>query len=236
MQRITDGIYSVQGLRVGRVYVIEGRDGLTLIDASLPRCRSIIERQLQPSGFRLDDVKHILITHAHPDHIGSLSELQQATGAQTYSHRRDAPVIRGEQPYPLPSPETVPLIHRLIGVGSSTLPTPPPARVDHELEGGETLDSVRPGLQVIALPGHTPGQVGYWLPDQRLLFCGDVLMHMLGRLRPPFLHVTVDMAEEKRSIRKVADMDVSILCLGHGDPYIGNAASIIRDFAQRLGV
>jgi glyoxylase-like metal-dependent hydrolase (beta-lactamase superfamily II) len=236
VKRIVDGVYCVQDLRVGRVYVIEGRDGLTLVDTSLPNCRSIIERQVQSMGARLGDVKHILITHAHPDHIGSLADIQQATGAQTYAHRRDAPFIRGEQPIPLPPPETVPFIHHLFGVGSRTLPLPPPARVDHELEDGEILDSVLPGLQVIALPGHTPGEVGFWLPDQRLLFCGDVLIRMMGRLRPPFLVVTVDMAEAKRSIRKVADMDVSTLCMGHGEPYIGYAASVIHALAQSLGV
>jgi glyoxylase-like metal-dependent hydrolase (beta-lactamase superfamily II) len=236
MKRIVDGFYCVQKLRAGRVYVVEGKDGLTLVDTSLPNCRSIIEQQLQSSGFRLGDVKHILITHAHQDHIGSLAEIQQATGAQTYAHRLDAPIIRGEKPVPLPPPEVVPLFHRLIGAVSRGLPLPPPARVDHELEGGETLDMVLPGFQVIALPGHTPGQVGFWLPDQRLLFCGDVLMRVVGRLRTPFPHVTVDMAEEKRSIRKVADMDVNILCLGHGEPYIGNAAPVVRAFAQKLGV
>ncbi|MCC7449336.1 MAG: MBL fold metallo-hydrolase [Anaerolineae bacterium] len=232
MQKITDGIYWLPGLRAGRAYVIEGRDGLTLVDTSLPNAHPMIERQLSGHGHTLRDIKRILITHAHVDHIGSLAELQRLTGAQVYAQYREAQVIRGEQPIARPHREDLGGINRLIaGV------MPPPkfelAQVNCELKDGDRLDEVMPGLTVIDLSGHSPGQVGYWWPEKRLLIGGDVLMNVLG-LRTPFAMATPDMAQARRSIRKIAAMDIDVLCFGHGDPIIGNASVKLRAFAAKL--
>jgi glyoxylase-like metal-dependent hydrolase (beta-lactamase superfamily II) len=98
MYRISEGIYTVEGLRIGRVYVIKGLDGLTIIDTSLPNSLPKIERELGQIGHKLNEVKRILITHAHHDHIGSLAALKEATGAQVYAHHRyESDVIRGEK-------------------------------------------------------------------------------------------------------------------------------------------
>ena len=93
---------------------------------------------------------------------------------------------------------------------------------------------ILPGLEVIELHGHSAGQVGYWWPEKRLLFGGDVLMHMPWGITLPIPGVTPDIAEAKRSFRKVAEMDVDILCFGHGAPLLGNAAAAIRAFAEKI--
>lgn len=234
MYRILDGIYSVEGLRVGRVYVIEGSDGLALIDTSLPGSLPQIAKELQKIGHELSEIKHILITHAHFDHIGSLPALKEVTGAQIYAHHRyESAVIRGEK-LPLRPPAS-----QLRGIGrlmANVMPSQPPlpTQVDVELKEGDHIDAVLPGLQVIDIPGHSPGQCGFWQSEQRLLFCGDVMIHMPFRLSLPPAAATPDMEENKRSIRKVAELDVATLCMGHGVPYIGNAAPLIRAFADRL--
>lgn len=236
MQEITENIYCVQGLRMGRVYVIEGGDGLTLIDTSMRNARAKIEQQLQAHGHQLSEVKHILITHAHPDHIGSLADIKQATGAMVYVHRRDAPTVRTGLMMPPPEndkPQS--LTQRLMTrLGSSM--RMPSAEVGRELQEGDTLDEVLPGMCVVDTPGHSPGHVSFWLPEKRLLFCGDVTMRLFGRLRLPIAAFTTDMAEDKRSVRKIADMDVDILCLGHGQPIIGGASAVLREFAGKIGV
>jgi glyoxylase-like metal-dependent hydrolase (beta-lactamase superfamily II) len=235
VQRITDGIYSLQGLLVGRVFMIEGSDGLTIIDASLPGSLSKIEKDLQSQGHQLNKVKRILITHAHPDHIGSLGALKKATGAAVYVHRRDASVVRGDEPIVMPKPQDLQGTTRVI----SSMMRPPkmePASVERELQEGDTLDEVMPGLCVVDTPGHSPGHVGFWLPSKRLLFGGDVVMRLFGKMRLPLGPATVDMAQAKRSIRKIADMDIDILCQGHGAPHIGNASAALRQFAGKIGV
>jgi glyoxylase-like metal-dependent hydrolase (beta-lactamase superfamily II) len=75
--------------------------------------------------------------------------------------------------------------------------------------------------------------VSYWLPSQRLLFTGDVVMRM-GNLRLPFAAFTPDMAAEKRSLQRVAQMEIDILCFGHGNPIIGKASTALRKFAASV--
>lgn len=107
-----------------------------------------------------------------------------------------------------------------------------PARVDVELDDGDSLDQVLPGMQVVYLPGHSYGQVGYYIPQDKLLIGGDVMMHFFGSLRMPLRFVSPDWTAVKASIRKVAEMDIDILCLGHGK-VIYNANEIIRQYANQ---
>ncbi len=92
------------------------------------------------------------------------------------------------------------------------------------------------GLHVVATPGHAPGHIAFWQPNKRVLFCGDVMMSLRrNRLRLPIKMVTVDMEQDKCSIRRVADLDVRVLCLGHGHPIKRDTAARIRAFAESLG-
>lgn len=221
---------------MGRVYVIEAADGLTLVDTSVPGSLPQIGKELQCIGHQLSDSKRILITHAHPDHFGSLAALKEVTGAGIYAHaRHESAVIRGEKKPVLP-----PRSHRnwTSPFQAWLLRTSFPAcsQVDCELKEGDRLDEVLPGLEVIDEPGHSPGQCRFWQAEQRLLFGGDVMMNLLFGLSLPVSFGTADMDEAKRSIRKVAEMHVATLCLGHGKPLVGTAASAIRAFASKLNV
>jgi glyoxylase-like metal-dependent hydrolase (beta-lactamase superfamily II) len=234
MYRILDGIYTVEGLRVGRVYVIESNDGLTLIDTSLPGSLPQIEKELQKIGHQLGETKRILITHAHGDHVGSLAALKDATGAQVYAHQRyESAVIRGEKPPLYPAPSQLHSISRFL-VSRMKRQKVPAAQVDYEFQCGDRIDEALPGLEVVDLPGHSPGHCGFWQAEKRLLFAGDVMMRLFSGLRLPPAMVTPDMEETKRSIRKVAEMNVETLCLGHGKPYDHDAEPAVRTFADKL--
>jgi glyoxylase-like metal-dependent hydrolase (beta-lactamase superfamily II) len=238
MYRIANGISGIEGTWIGRMYVIEAPDGLTLVDSSIPGALPRIEKDLQRGGHRLDEVKRILITHAHWDHYGSLAALKEATGARVYAHYRyESAVIRGEKKPDLPSPSQLHGFDRLV----STVWIQPQlkfniaVKVDYELKEGDRLDEVLPGLTVIDTPGHSPGHCGFWHPEQGLFFGGDLMMHMpSGRLVLPLASATPDLDGAKRSVRKVADMQIKTLCLGHGKPIIGDAAAAISAFASKL--
>jgi glyoxylase-like metal-dependent hydrolase (beta-lactamase superfamily II) len=112
--------------------------------------------------------------------------------------------------------------------------TMPGTDVDREVQDGEALPEVLGGLQVVATPGHAPGHLAFWHPALRIVFCGDTIFR-LPNLRLPFSFFTVDMAENKRSIRRVAQLDAAIACFGHGKPLTQDTAQALRSFSQRVG-
>ena len=238
MYHILNGISSIEGLRLGRVYVIEAPDGLTLIDTSIPGSLPQIEKGLLRSGHHLSQIKRILLTHAHWDHYGSLAALKQATGAQVYVHHRyESAVIRGEKKPLHPPYSQLRGFDRVVSAAwvRPNLRHQVAVQVDYELKEGDRLDEVLPGLEVVDVPGHSPGQCGFWQAERGLLIGGDVMMRTpSGRFVLPMIAATPDLDQAKRSIQKVAEMNVTTLCLGHGKPLIGDAASAIRAFANKL--
>lgn len=66
------------------------------------------------------------------------------------------------------------------------------------------------------------------------LVCGDVLFNA-PKLRLPLAFLTIDMDEDKRSIRKVIDLEPEVVCFGHGEPLRG-ATPILREFGRTIGV
>jgi glyoxylase-like metal-dependent hydrolase (beta-lactamase superfamily II) len=228
LKQILPGFHYITGLPAGRVYVIEDSDGLTLIDASVPGQTDRILAQVKELGKEPKDVKRLLLTHAHPDHVGSLPELKAATGAQLITHALERPVVEGKMPIPRVEPKT-PGAFTLRPPNTILKPTP----VDRELQGGETLD-IMGGLEAVFTPGHAPGHLAFWQPQKRILIAGDVIFNLFG-LGLPLAFLTVDMAEDKRSIRKLVDLKPALICFGHGNPITENTPARLEAFAQKVG-
>lgn len=223
MQPIVPNVFTFTGLFVGRVYLIAKGDDLTLIDASISSAGDKILAQLSAAGHAASDVKRILLTHAHPDHVGAVPQLIKATGAELIVPAGERAVVDGEVPIPkrpkgISPPET--FLKNM--------------KADRTLDDGDTLAEVLGGLQAVNAPGHTPGHTAYWQPERRILFCADTVMNT-PRMRLPIRIVTVDMAENIRSIAKLAALDPEVICFGHGKPVTSDAAGRLRAFAAKVG-
>src|SRR6266566_6618689 len=129
MKRSLPGLHTFTGLVMGRVYAIEDPDGLSIIDTGLSLTPSRILKQVGELGYKPEDIKRILITHAHPDHIGGLRELQKRTGAAVYVSEGERAVVENEAPIQGPPSEKMPLVFRIFGPPRTTFKPTPVARV-----------------------------------------------------------------------------------------------------------
>ena len=109
------------------------------------------------------DIKFIMLTHGHIDHIGALREVKEATGAEVAIHADDAGFL---QYRPLST--------------TSGFPYPDCPHPDRLLKGGDSLDIGELHFLVLHTPGHSPG--GICLLGQGVVFCGDTLFNYgIGR-------------------------------------------------------
>ena len=232
MREIIPNLYGVPGALVGRVYMIVDDDGLTLIDAAVPPAAKRILNAVEKAGYKPSDIKRILITHAHPDHIGGLAGLVEATGAEIWSGAVEKDVIEGRIPVPAVKREDLQGLYKLFKPPKTMIK--PGLKVARVLNDGDVLP-VFGGLTVVSTPGHAPDHVSFWSPQHKLVITGDVVFHLLNRLTLPFAFFTVDMNTNKQSLRKLIGLSPEIACFGHGEPIMRGAASELAKLADRVG-
>lgn len=114
------------------------------------------------------EIKYIVLTHSHIDHVGALKEVKEATGAQIAIHDSDAESLQSRNP--------MNMMFRL------SLKAPPPP--DILLKGGDTIDVGNLHFLVLHTPGHTQG--GICLLGEGVVFSGDTLFNFgIGRFDMP---------------------------------------------------
>jgi glyoxylase-like metal-dependent hydrolase (beta-lactamase superfamily II) len=142
-----------------------------------------------------------------------------------WAHRVDAPIIRGET-YGS-SPHLTHAEEALWSQISGSVPDAPPSRVDRELGDDEVLSEV--GASVVSTPGHTDGSIALHFHEAGALFTGDVATEQEGYvILGPF---NQDRTKASESFRRFADIDVDIVCFGHGQPLLGQDTQKLRDAA-----
>lgn len=212
-------------------YIIEAGDGLTLIDSGWEGTEDLILKGVAQLGRPASDLRHIILTHAHPDHIGSAATVKRATGATVLIHATDRAIAeRGSGIRPLTaSPEfKMGLLFRVFGKLNQSVP---PIPVDGTIADGEVLP-IAGGLEIIATPGHCAGQVAVRWQPRRILFTADTCTNLFGLGDPVGFE---DFAEGKRSQARLARLDFDTACFGHGPP-IGDGADRFRRKWGRLEV
>ena len=221
---IVEGIHRVDeasaNMAHANVYMLIKGEELIVIDTGTPGNAQKTVDYIQKLGRQPANVKTIILTHFHMDHIGSVCELKKLTRAKLAVHIEDADFVSGKKP--LPKPKNI-----FFRAGSSFI-KPAPAEVDVLLNNG---DNIR-GLTVIHVPGHTPGSIALLDEEKRVLFAGDTLRYDGKRVSGAPEEFTFDPNKVKESIRKIAAFNFDVMLPGHGEPLKPNAAEEVRKFAD----
>jgi len=229
MERVTDGVYQVK--KGFRAFVVDGDEGLTLIDTGLPKRAGAFVEGIASIGRSIEDVRSIVLTHNHVDHAGNAAQLKSDSGAAVYCSALDAPAIRGETDPPTPpflDQTPLQILKPLFGL----LPKADATMVEHIISVGTVLN-LPEDLLAIATPGHTAGHMSFRLDRAGgILFVGDAAVHKGGTLkRGLFNRSTADI---NQSIRDLAQLEFEIACFGHADPLVGGASATFKRFAATL--
>ncbi len=229
---VATGVHHARAKHVSWVLLTEG-DAVTLVDTGYPGDRNRMLRSLERIGRTVADVDGVVLTHGHPDHIGSAEHLRTQFGIPVWAHEDEASNACGDRIEQVSEAE---LLRRLwrpeVFIWLLDVLRLKATRVERlgalEPFAGRQLDL--PGRPVVVhTPGHTSGHCSLHLPERGVLLAGDALMtgHALARsegprLLPDFFHT--DAAQARESLEHLRNLSADVVVPGHGPAFAGSPA------------
>jgi glyoxylase-like metal-dependent hydrolase (beta-lactamase superfamily II) len=228
---IAPGVHSLGGKKGGRVraFLLDpGGSELTLVDTLFETDGRGVFEALRRLGRRATDLEHIVLTHGHRSHLGGVAALRRASGATVYAHEWEADIVAGDrraQPVTLRPTQSLRLLPFQLGLALGR-PKHSPCPIDRTLADD---DAVGP-LRVLHAPGHSPGHLALHWPERRLLIAGDAIATW-PELCAGWKPFTLNEAQHRTTLRRMAELDADVVAVGHGDPILAAAADRVRALA-----
>jgi glyoxylase-like metal-dependent hydrolase (beta-lactamase superfamily II) len=209
--RIPFQIRAPAGIAIDRfvyVYLIYGQT-ICLIDSGVAGSEHAIFEYLRSTGRTPEEIATLVLTHAHPDHIGAARAIEEISGCIVAAHRADQPWIENIAQQFRDRP--IPNFQALVG-GS--------VAVDRALDDGDLLqleDDLR--LDVLHTPGHSRGSIALWLAKDQALFSGDAVP------LPGEVPIYEDAVASARSIQRLRALaGIRVLLSSWDEPRTGEQA------------
>jgi len=235
MPEITKGVYFIPGqdemIPDAHVYVIglPSSQDLSIVDAGLMGKGEYKIQSIQKLGIKLSDIKRIIMTHTHLDHIGCLKEISaQIPHAELWIHEEEAnPIEKGDERAVYGMEMFRNMCQSQYGLKSGEFKF----KVDRKLKEGEKLDMGGLSWDVLHIPGHSAGSIALYDRSQKVLIPGDVVYadYAIGRFD---LH-GADGSVLAKSLLRLAELEVEILLPGHNRVVKGVKPGYIRDTAKQ---
>ncbi len=237
MKEISEGVYFIPGqdemIPDSHMYVLGkiSSGDISLVDAGLMGKGGYKIESVQGLGIDLSDIKRVIMTHTHFDHIGCLPEiLDVIPHAQLWLHRNEAePLEHGDERTVYGMEMFQDMSHAQYGTKAGTFCF----EADCKLEGGETLEIGDMSWEVLFVPGHSLGGIAFYNRPGKILIPGDVIYadYAIGRFD---LH-GASGPQLKQSLLALAELEVDTLLPGHNHIMEKVPVGYIRETAEQWG-
>jgi glyoxylase-like metal-dependent hydrolase (beta-lactamase superfamily II) len=236
MPRIAEGLHRL-GSDLINFYLVEDATGVTVVDAGVPAFYDKLAGCLGAFGHTWDDVKALVLTHAHFDHVGFAERVRREHGVPVHVHAADESLARTQK-----APRDGSLLPylryaaawKLIGVvARAGLPKRVLIEEVTTFAAGDRLDV--PGRPlVIHAPGHTAGCVALHFEGHQALLVGDVLCArnpLTGRKGVQVMPAAfaTSASQALGSVDRLEGVEAAVIGFGHGDPWRGGVGAALAE-------
>jgi glyoxylase-like metal-dependent hydrolase (beta-lactamase superfamily II) len=235
VREVGPGVWHARAEHVSWTLITEG-DEVTLVDTGWPGDRERVVASLERIGRSPADVAAIVLTHGHPDHLGSAAWFHREHDIPVWAHESEAANVRGERIEQVSPLRLLSMAWRrdvrvwlrdVARLGARKVERPGTV----ETFDGRGLDV--PGRPIpVHTPGHTSGHCALHLPDRGVLLAGDALMTAHGladrtgpQLLPSFFQADLDQA--MASLQLLAPLEAEVVVCGHGPAFDGSPAAAV---------
>jgi glyoxylase-like metal-dependent hydrolase (beta-lactamase superfamily II) len=231
--RIAPGIHRIGSNDIVNSYLLEEAGEVTIIDAGVPAYWGALAKELAEMGRSLADVRAVVLTHGHSDHIGFAERARSEGSLPVQVHEADAALARGEVPNPAKGAGRIrlrPLISFLLFSARQGALRTPTIKEVVTYGDGATLDV--PGAPRVTLtPGHTPGSAVLHVPSRDTLFVGDAFCTTAvttGETGPRIAPFTANTDQALDSLSRLDALEATWVLPGHGAAWTGGVAESVR--------
>lgn len=234
IEKVVEGILWVAGrdrfMPDSHMFVLGnvGSDDLTIIDCGIVDMGDYKLGELESYGISIKQVKRIIMTHTHLDHIGCLGEfLKQGPHIELWVHKDEARYLeQGDDRIVYGNKMFESMIRSQYAIAAGFFEF----KVDKKLEGEEILDVAGNSFRVVHIPGHSIGSIGLYDEVRKIFISGDTIYAdgAIGR----YDLFSADAEKLKASLELISNLEIDILLPCHNRIVKGGADQMVKNTVQ----
>ncbi|MDQ1040188.1 glyoxylase-like metal-dependent hydrolase (beta-lactamase superfamily II) [Streptomyces sp. V3I8] len=223
---LSPGVTRIATSRRDNAFLVDGDDGFTLIDVGWSKAPEVLLNTIAALGHKPSDIRRVILTHAHPDHVQGAAELRRATGAHILIHHADRAWLEAGR---VPAQGRSGTVGRLI----DHLPALhwAPTTADGTVSDGEVVEGSN-GLRVIHTPGHSPGHIVLLHEPSRTVLMGDAAFNR-GKLAIGPAALAADPGLRPGSLARIPP-NLNAVGFAHGAPLTGSDVHTFQEFMRQF--